>query len=589
MRKGGKKVGININKTKMEGLHLETSHCREMPRQFRGNVNITCDTILWNKYKLMKYDNVDSIFDSNNSDPHIIDPEFAVEKVLLYNTNMLCLDSTGNININTIIHSDSEYGSTFTISKTNVIACELINKDVLCFEIIKHCTQLYVHEFNETFRTIKMYKFSHPDSIWATAPRGKNIICIHHIEPNEWRRNIGLVFDVKDSCWGHLVVMCLDKTNVYACVLTQTESPNLRVVKLYQSQSEIVGINISKEQEICLLVGLSSGNIVNVSLSGDVSQVIHLNTALYKFVAMKNTLIYTDGLTMWKIEDIFTKSDLNPEQFFVKNVSDFCVVSNKVICTTFSNLIYCFYINDKWCYISSNESEGQLMTNLGKIMCVTKENEKLIENINKEKEYLLALSLSNRPNVMDDFIQITSDVYENYNDLEREIKELTLTDSRNAYYDTKLYYVVIKISATPIQHKLNKLLSNVLGDIKIHITIFAERVLKTTSIIINEQLKKKNFVIPLKRKEIADKKEIQVTVKIVTNIPGKMDEKQRQWSTLYSKTIKLNAENFIRSTYSTNNTSLKEDDVPLEKLICDIATHLHGAQYNFDLSDNHDV
>ncbi|CAG5055027.1 unnamed protein product [Parnassius apollo] len=332
----------------------------------------------------------------------------------------------------------------------------------------------------------------------------------------------------------------------------------ISLVKLYTTPSEICDIKITEEHQLShILISLTA-----------------------------------DGVSMWKSENTFT-ADIKFQQLVVRQVKDFVCFGDQILCTTFTNLIYLLMLDDETSYLKTSAKEyceaGNVLDNSGylyKILEEVDKNDKLAKKINEESNYITALSLSNRPDILDKVIGYCVFVYEKYEEVLKESVELTLTDNINEYFVNNLFYFLIKITVLFEKQKISDILIQVLMDLMIHVTFLSEqKVIKTTSIKVLEELKNSNILIPLSSRNINST--VDVNIKIVKRIPGAFAQEQVLCTILHQKRISLNSEHFIKSKIITKNIILlKEPEYSVEDTIHHVSFNNNKHLFKFtDISN----
>ncbi|RVE51663.1 hypothetical protein evm_003635 [Chilo suppressalis] len=397
----------------------------------------------------------------------------------------------------------------------------------------------------------------------------------------------------------YLIVLSFDKLTVYTCLLNNKSGDSeTKLVKLYTCPSEICNIEIVEQDNLYIQIGLKIGTLIRLSLKNILNKpdLVHLNTALHKYLYIKDTVIYTDGISMWKAENVF-KENMLFTKFFVKHVKDFVNFGDQIICTSFSNMLYVFPLDDNNSYVKQETiteycAAEKLLNNseyLYKIMEEIEKNNELIKKINNEGNYITAFSISKRHDVMDNIIHNSIQVFESYEDVIKDNSDITLTENMHEYFNHNSVYILVKLAAVSLQHIFNNILSNILNDVKIHITFCTDtKLLKTTSIKVNETFKKLKVLLPLNMKD-DDIAEIIVNIKLVSSIPGAFDERQKLWVTLYRDNVILKSEHFIKPNGANKTyTNLKEPIEPLADMIYKSALNQHGSLFNItDISKFH--
>ncbi|KAJ8710077.1 hypothetical protein PYW07_009443 [Mythimna separata] len=570
--------------------------CYKCDQTVLSNLNIVCNAsnktvILWNQFQIFVYENLE--FETTVL---TLLPTFQVNSLLIAGNYLVCLDCSGNIHTTSLKLKTTGPKSlkySFQPRELSIVASTLYDVDnALCLKYEADSYFLCLHKINNEFSLVKNVILIYEEHLPLIQTQDKCILTVHPL-PENLVENLKKVFKSEDLNIRNkhsLIIVTFDKINVYGCLFSsKMTEEHVPLVKLYSCPSEISSIQVIESGELNILIGLNIGTIVRLSLKDlDTPQIIHLNIAIHKLLTYKDAIIYTDGKSMWKAENLISK-DIKFNQFFVKHVKDFNRIGGQIICTTFMDLIYKFSLDDAGSYLKQESTEEyfsaeKLLNNteyLQKIMDEVKKNAILIKTLTKEKDYITALSLSNRQDIMDSIINHKVIVYENYEDAITENSKAILTDEFSKYFDKESFFFLIKITSTS-EHKLSNILSNSLGDLKVHLTLAtSSKIIRTTSIKVTD-LKKISFLIPLKNTEL-DFTEMNVHTKIMSNIPGALDTKQKIWTTLYRKHVTLHSEHFITFNLNLNRQlCLKNMDEPLEKLILQTEVNQYGNLFEFD-------
>lgn len=575
-----------------------TKRCFKCDPTVLSNLNMVCNAsnntiLLWNQFQIFVYENLEL------GTPVItLSPKFQIQDVVISGNYLVCLDCSGNIHTTSVKLKSVGPKSlkySFQPREQGIVASTLYEEDhALCLKYEANSYFFCLHKIITEFPLLKNVILIYEEHLPIIQPQSKYILKVHPLTENHLE-NLKTVFKAEDLNIRNkhsLIVVSFDKINIFGCLfsskITEEQVP---LVKLYSSPSEISGIQVIESEEICIIIGLTIGTIIRLSFKDlNAPQIIHLNTAIHKFVTYNNGLIYTDGKSMWKAENIMSE-DIKFSQFFVKHVNDFIRTGDQIICTTFLDLIYKFSLDDSGSYLKQESTDEycpaeKVLNNtecLKKIFDEIRKNDALVKTLSKENDYITALSLSNRQDVMDSIINHKVIVYENYEDAITENPKAILTDYISKYFDKESFFFLIKISTTT-EHKLGNILSNSLGDLRIHLTLSTtNKVIRTTSIKVTE-LKKLSFLMPLKTKEL-DFTEMKVDIKIMTNIPGAFDTKQKIWTVLYRKHVSLLSEHFIKFTLNLDRQHcLKNIQEPMEKLILQSAVNQYGNLFEDTLS-----
>ncbi|KAI5641289.1 hypothetical protein NE865_06553 [Phthorimaea operculella] len=561
--------------------------CYKFKGHLYGSLNIVpkdSDSafVLWNKYQIFLYENLN--FEAAAKE---FTPEFQISQLLVSNNYLVSVDCNGNVHTISLKFKNSRqrnFDISFQAREQRVLHCILYSPESAL--VLKHHSDDYylcLHRMSTDFEvekemTIKMDVKSslndHKKYLLACRAISKEEFSMlsKYFEENLWRNH-------------SLVLVSFDKLSVYACLFSYKGTDDvISLKKLYTSPSEICDMKIVDNQELQVIIILTCGTIVRLKLNNcnENPEVIHLNSAVSKLITVENSLIYTDGQTMWKAQNVYSKECINFQQFFVRDVKDFVKYGDQIICTTFSNQIYTFSTENKASFLKQDEDycpAEKLVKNSDYLVRINEEIEKnneIINHINNEGNYLTAVSLSRRQDIMDKIIDENVTVHENYEEVIQENSEITLTEELQEYFKTDSIILLINISATTtVQHSLSNTLNDIFENLKIHITLSTKgKTIKTTTVKLSEPLKKMQIIIPIERQDL---KEINVEIKLISEIPGALNRKETIWTVLHRKEIKLHAEHFIKTNSSTNkNKYLKELRENIEELICKTAEDQHG-------------
>lgn len=573
--------------------------CYNCDETVLNNLNIVCSAsniILWNKFQIFLYESFEF-----ESAAKILIPEFQIRQLIISGNYLVCLDYSGNVhttflklkNTGQKYTSQKSFTYTFQPRAHSIVACSLYDNDhALCLKYESNSYFLCLHKINSEFPLLKNVILTYNEYLPLIKTNDKYIIKVLAVIETQLE-NLKKVFNTEDLNIRYkynVVVVTYNKLDVYGFLFSsKMTEDHISLVKLYSCPSEISNLELTDFGELNIIIGLSIGTLIRLSLKDLTTEIVHLNCAIHKFLVINNSILYTDGISMWKAENVLSK-DIKFIQFFIKHVKDFVMFGDRIICSTFMNLIYTLSIHDEGSYLKPQSvdeycSAEKVVNNseyLQKIMNEVEKNEILIKTLGKEKIYITALSLSNRQDIMDSIINHKVIVYENYEDAIKENTKVLLTNNFAEYFDTESFFFLVKISTTS-EHKLGDILSNALGDLRIHINIATGmKLLKTTTIKVKEPIKKLNYLIPLKNKMV-DTTEMNVNIKIMSNIPGALDTKQKIWTTLYRKNVVLHSQHFIKYNLSLNRQEcLKNLQESLEELILQAALNQHGNLFKFD-------
>ncbi|XP_026332782.1 uncharacterized protein LOC113239851 [Hyposmocoma kahamanoa] len=579
----------------------DNKKCFKIREQLIDNLHITYNEstsmfVFFNKYQIFVYENLQF-----HNVARIFVPEFQVRQIIVSNNYLLCLDYSGNVHVISLKFKNAaqkRFKSAFQPREQNVLHWQQYDSDnIICLKLESEAYSLCLHEIGPDFQSKTKAALRQNKNHWPPQSEGKYLLCCHQIKKEDFRFIVETLQSPVDTFRDHqLIIISFDKLNVYGCLFSsKTTDTEIELVRLYSSPSEICDIKIlATINFVNIVIGLTIGTIVRLSWKYDSneSEIIHLNTALSKFLPLKsnNTLIYTDGLSLWKSENTLSRGQLQFEQFFTKNVKDFVKFRDHIICTTYSNMIYIFPIEHKISVIKpagDDEycSAEKLFNNLDSIDQLVKETRRsddLLKKIHNETNYITILTFSKRQDVMENVIHQNIIVYNNYNNAKAENLDVILTEEMHEYFKTDIL-ILIKIKVQTEQKTLHQVLSSIFTNLKVHITIISKnKVVKTTSVKLTEPLKKLHILIPIDTKHITGITQLNIHTKIVSSIPGVRDEKQYLWSVICSKHAILHSEHFIKSPIEYNNSiSLKEPEESLENLIIKVANMQHGEVFRF--------
>ncbi|XP_028162274.1 uncharacterized protein LOC114354202 [Ostrinia furnacalis] len=559
--------------------------CYKCDHQLFDSINIVYNAsnsmiVIWNKYQIFVYEDLN--FESTAK---VFMPEFQIQQLILSNNYLICLDKSGNIHTTSMKFKNpaqKRFKSSFQPKEQGIMICIQTQDDhsssILSVKCENDLYSLCLNKINSEFTLEKKIALLHSGR-WPlpTAIQDKCIIAIHKLSETEFDY-VKKIFDVNSNYIVNdysLIIMSFDKLSVYGCLFSpKMPDEAVNLVKLYTCPSEICNIEITEINNLFILIGLNIGTLVRLNLRNvsNKPELVHLNSALYKFLTLKDTVLYTDAKSMWKTDNTFTEN-ISFFQFFVKDVKDFIKFGDQIICTTFTNLIYIFPIDDESSYIKPITTDEycaaeKLLNNseyLYKIIEELEKNNTLTKKINEEGNFVTAFSLSNRQDIMDNIIHHTITVYEYYQDVIHEHPGLMATEELYKYSLPDTFFILINLSTTTLQHMFNNILSNVLNDVKIHISLSMDgKLLKTTSMKVTDTFKKLKVLMPV---TIQDENisEMDVNMELVTSVPGAFEEKQKLWVTLYRRRVVLTSEHFIQSAVPNTDYPPKRE-TNIEKL-----------------------
>ncbi|XP_048001054.1 uncharacterized protein LOC125237869 [Leguminivora glycinivorella] len=576
---------------------LDAKKCYKCGYDLLDNLNVVYNSsssifIFWNKYQLFLYENMN--FEDTT---RIFTPEFRVQQIIISNNYLICLDCRGHVHVTSLKFKNTHkrLKTSFLPRERNILAFVECGEYVMSLKGESGTYFLCLNTINSDFQPKRKIAICYKDEIGLAlkTTQDKCLLAASKITSNneEIKRIFSVNLIEKDT---HIVIMSFDRMNLFACLFSSnTVQDEIQLIKLYSCPSEICNIQIIQLEEFNLIIVLKSGTILKLSLQKTPQMVvpIHLNTAVNKFILFKDTLIYTDGLSIWKTENIF--SNITFKQYFLRQVKDFVRVGDQLVCTTFSKLIYVIP-DDDLSYLeppSVHCPVEKLLNNseyLYKLLEEVDKNNVLIEKLNEEGNYITALALSNRQDLMDNILKNTITVYEHYEDAVKENPDLTITEDLKEYFKAESVYFLVKTRIMQMENLVNQVMSQLFRNSKIHISLFSEdKLLKTNSLNLSETFYKMNVLIPLDYRSVTNMSVVKVNIKIVTHLPGAFDSKEPTWTTLYSKEIILNSEHFIKTDLISNRPrSLKEPQEKIDEMIAKIASNQHGNLFKFTDTTN---
>lgn len=585
---------------------MDQKVCFEFPHKLIENLNIAYNVLsrkiaCWNKYQIFLYEELDY----KNPD-HVCEINFTESRIaqLILSSNFLvCLDYRGAVFITRLKFkhfAHKRVKGSFEQREENILVIDHDEDVAYSLKNISNDLFFCIHKMNFEFELCQKFIITFTDQFITLIKYHSDsyIFRARVLSETEFEYVKG-IFATDENVWNKqvLVIVSFDGLTLYA-LLVNVKSSNLILnpVELFKSPSQISSINFITNNCFNLIVSLTTGTVIKISLN-DTHQtplIVHLNTAIHKLLVIDDALVFTDGITMWKAENAFLDSEVVFKQFNIKYVKDFIRSGDELICTTYSKLIYILPLENNSSYMESSSiseycSAENLLNNydyLNKIMEEIEKNNKIIQKLKKEENYLATLALSNRHDVVDDIIQYNITVYESYEDILKEETTITLTNDIKEYFDINSFYFLIRINTTTLQPKFNDILANLLGNVQIHLIFTSdEQVLKTVSVKVTEQLKHLKLVIPLSSKYIGNG--VEANIKLVSNIPGALNEKKTLWTALHKKKIVLGVEQFIKMYMAKNNINLlKEPKETIKDLICQTAKNHNGNLFQINLIEN---
>ncbi|XP_068625112.1 uncharacterized protein [Battus philenor] len=571
-----------------------TLSCFKCYPRFMGPLNIDYNTsgsafILWNKYEIFLYENFVC-----ESASRIFLPEFQIYHLISSNNLIVCLDYSGNIHITSMKFKHASHKrlkTNFLPREQNVLVFTLSTYEkLLCLKLEQEAYYLCFHNLNTEFKLEKKIKVSFTSEYNQQYSSNPNAYILKCYKLTEQCENLIKIFDMNKDVWkdNFLILISFDRRVLYGCIVSPKSQDQISLQKLHTALTEICDIKISYANHISILIILKEGTLIRLALNDNkTTDVVHLNTAIYKCTYSNNAFIYTDGIKMWKCEDAFA-ADIKLQLFLVEQIKDFVCFGDQLLCTTNNNLIYLFGIDEDLSYVPSSSNEycdvGNVLNDTGYLSKVLEQcevNDKLEDKISDEIYYMTALSIANHSDLLDSVLGYSCLVCEGYEDIMNENLEITLTNNYEEYFSPYLFYLLMKITVIFENYKVRETILNVLKDLKIHITLLSgHKVMKTTSIQIFDELKNINLLLPLNG-EIVDSS-INVKIKIDKRIPGGLNKEQVLWINLHSKDINLNSEHFIKSKTGKHNIiQLKKPENSIEDALYQLAYNSNKIIFTF--------
>ncbi|XP_041974281.1 uncharacterized protein LOC121729735 [Aricia agestis] len=561
--------------------------CFKVPHKIYGNLYITYSeksslTVLWNVYQIFVYD--DRIFES----PKVFIPEFNISNVIVCNNYLICLDDNDNIHITPLKFKHSaqkRLKSSFQPREQGVMCIENFNENAICIKHTSFNYYLCMYKVSTNFILESEHKIMF-DTLSLTNLEAKPWIFHAYSTTSSEYDRIKDYYQQKETWKDHvIVVFSIDRKNVFSVLYSSKNSnENLIPIKLYTCPSEIAdAYYVVKTNNIHFILGLTIGTLIKISLTNpkNDAKIIHLNAAISKIISIEDGEVYTDGNALWKSEETFTNA-IKFKKCSVAQVKDFVVITNKILCTTFSNLVYLLSINtmlfeelplDIYCPASKVLSNDDCLAKIMKE--ITKSNE-IVKKIKEEERYLTILSLANRYDILDEVIVYKVDVYETFGDVPKE--DLTLVENIEKYYSKDTLCFLLNVNIKPFS-KFVELLSNMFGNLMIHIAVSTRtNCIKTLSINIEGQLKKANLAVPVCTKK-TDLNRVSIEIKLISSITEVFNSTQNMWTVLYSKRFYLNSEHFIKTQA---NNIYSEVEGELVDPLYQVAVSHYGHLYKFN-------
>ncbi|VVC98951.1 unnamed protein product [Leptidea sinapis] len=540
--------------------------CYKYPHKLTGNLNLVYNSAnsmlcLWNRYQIFIHEG----FNLKEATKTIF-PEFQIKQTLISSNYLVCLDWDRNIQIISMKFKHSaqkRLKSSMRNIEQNILKIEQFGEDIIAVKYENNEYFLCLLKPNLDLQLPKIFKITHTTDI----PRNiaTKILFLVHALHNLQFNTVKEVFGRKDSNGKnyYVIIITFDRRTIFGCVFNPDHNEELKLLKLYQCQIEINDIKILNRNNPEIIIGLSTGTIIQLTLDVNrTCKIFHLNTCIEKFVEINDCLIYTDNKTLWRAENIFT-DEVVFKEFFVKQV-----------------------IDDDASYLKNNTedvcSADNFLDNDGYVQSIMDEIEKmetLARKVTDEKNYITTLAIANRNDVMDNVLKYKVTVYDHFEDIVADDKTMFADDCKDIF-DNSMFYLLVNITSTTLQQNFSEILSNYVGDFRIHITLFSDdSVLKTTSVKVPDQLKKLDLIVTLKTRSIDER--IFLNLQLVTQIPGVLDEKQKIWACLHRKNIEIKSENFVRIKSARRCLYLKNKRPPFEDLIFKTVNGQYGTIFEF--------
>ncbi|CAK1543456.1 unnamed protein product [Leptosia nina] len=561
-----------------------TRKCFKYHHHLSGNINLVYNATnsmlcFWNKYQIFLHDRLN--FEDTAK---IIVPEFNIRETLLINNYLICLDDNENVHLISLKfkHSGAKRPkSSFHLKEKDVLRIAYINDDLISLKKENGIFFICSYKINADLSQFKKQQVITKDK---SQNGTKCLLFVFALTSNDFDM-VKEIFNAKDTWKDHyLLIISFNGLTLYGCLSNSWANGELNFIKLYTAPTEIADIKILYTSHPEIIIGLATGTLICLALNtGKSCKTVHLNTPIHKFLEENDSIIYTDGATLWKADNVFEQVTFR--QFFVKQVKDFIKCREQIICTTYNNYIYMFPIDDDSSYIKSVSNEEycsaeHLLNNseyLYRILEEINKLETLSKKISNEKNYITTLALSNKQAIVDSIVQYKITVLDNYEEILNEDRTLTFTDDPSDIFNKDNYIFILNITTTHLQQNFKEILSNVFGDLRIHITFSTNnKIIKTTTIII-EELKKADIVLALKSKCINFRKKFYVNIQLITRIPGVLDAKRNLWACLHEKNIHVTSENFIKTGRSSRNVYLKQRNVDISHSILETAMNQYGS------------
>lgn len=547
--------------------------------------------VLWNKYQLFLYENLDF-----NATPIVLMMDFVILQLQLSKKHLLCLDYSGNIHVALIKLKDTERITklSFQLQMSNVVSFLTILDYLITLEFRIGKYTLYLRKLLnfEIIKTIEILKINvipnlTMDEIRNISPLIKCYMLSEY--DSESMANIFKLGQSDISKNSYLIIITLDRRKVFACLMNvNSPDEDVKLSTLYTAPSFITNIEITRNENVYLLIGLKTGTLIVLPLGNLEIQTIHLNTSIQNIICVKEDILYSDGLTLWELENIFSKSDNMYKQLFIQQPADFIQYKDYIIYVTYSNAIYIIHLDFDNCYITNKTNSEYYAVKevfksteglLNEIKIEIEKNDKTTERINLEENYTSAIALAYRKDVMNQVLIYSIFVYDHYDEVTKGEYGLILTNEIQDYFESNTILVLITLELIlEFRHKFFEVLNSLLGLIKLNITFRSkDNFHKTTSISIKKLFDKLNYLIPINCS--IDLSDIYVEIDLVCRIPDPLDKNENVWIVLSKKQTTLYSEQFIRTIndrFRQKVIHLREENADVSTLLLKTAENHHS-------------
>ncbi|CAH2231895.1 jg11068 [Pararge aegeria aegeria] len=581
-------------------MKMNSKKCLKIQNELVDNLNVAFNLkntviVLWNKYQILLLDAEELDRPITLQNFHIVsqNTDFEIHQLIVAK-HLLCIDNEGNLfayslNIKPTAAAHKRSRHNFQELEHNILRVEWYEDLLFSLQLEMGKLYLRIDEIkpnDNVFLTLKSISKNNIVNInvlhlLSVKKMDKCILYCYRLNESDFD-NIKHIFKEKKrlSQPQFIIIISFDKLTLYA-VLVDLESngKTLAPVKILTCPSDIYSVTAMKENVLNLIISLTSGTVIKqpMNINFNTPNIAHLNTAIHKLILLNDEIIYSDGITMWVSTNTFSESDAKLRQLFARCIKDFTYTdgTGKMVCTTYSKLLYTFHIKDESCYLFpitasdyySAEHLFNNMTYLHRIMEEVEKNDGIIKDIKKEENYITTLALANRQDIMNEIIKTGVQVYENYEDILKEGLILNLTNNLSEYFDRHSLYFLIRMAAdTPNNHDV---LENIFTDSKIYVAILSEhKNIKTICIkVFCDQLQTFNIAVPLRMAKL-NITDLCFDIKIVKKIPKVLDSRQNLWTALYSKQVTLTAEHFIKTNFTSDTVRLlKEPEDSIQQLL----------------------